>query len=80
MNEEADLREQALATRCPICGSDAGVSCKTGNRFIATLHAERLAAAEGLDWKANTHDHWRRGFQQRRADPQIRVHRSDDAA
>lgn len=79
MNDH-ELHERALAMRCPICGSDAGVSCKNGSRFIASLHAERLAAAQGLAWKANTQDHWRREFQQRRADPKLRVRRVDDDA
>jgi hypothetical protein len=48
-----ELRQVALALPCARCGAQPGVSCGAGRHFMAALHAERLAAAEGRPSKEN---------------------------
>ena len=50
------------------------MSCRSyRGRYLEGMHAERLAAARGLQPKENRDHAGRKGFQQRRADPTVRV-------
>lgn len=83
-DDHQELRAQALALRCPRCGANAGVSCAMNPsarkriHYAEGVHPERLAAAEGLAGKENRQRTPRRGWGQRRADPELRVRRIED--
>lgn len=79
--EHKALHDAALAILCPRCGAKPRIPCQGYHgRFMVGLHAERLAAAEGLPSKENREHSGRRTYLQGRADPELRVRRDDEAA
>ncbi|MGI8729696.1 MAG: hypothetical protein ACR2LK_06830 [Solirubrobacteraceae bacterium] len=63
---------------CPKCRTEAHAPCQHRGQFQTGLCPERLAEAEGVDWRNKGDQLWRLGWGQRRADPELRFRRVDD--
>lgn len=69
-----EVHAAAREVKCPRCGAGPRLACQTARgRFMEGYHAERLSAAVGGPSKENRPHPGRRQYQQRQADPTLRV-------